>query len=287
MKTSELLKSRELVPATNLPQNASNSRSYTISPGAIDFFQPKNANGENVPSIFPLLPRFAVQVNNVDAEEAGEAVFKERAFKRLPLGLDLTDPTLPASFLQDLSRAVGVSLCDGNFPDPVDADGDGVDDVYVEGNADCLFPRVANNNPGLKGLRFESSKVPEEFTQGMLEGDVDVGLGSVLRVKAGGQVALTPVWDAGVVERYQVISFDIEKSELVILNRVEDMACSWYATHGSVSAGLTSLQFNDDRLGVLWTLPTEIESGQRDSLVLVVLDQRGGTAVAEVTVVYE
>lgn len=259
---------------------------YSITPGAIDFFQPKNANGENVPSIFPLLPRFAIDVDNVSAEQAGEAVFHERAFKRLPLALDLTDPSLPASFLQDLARGVGIALCDGGFPDPVDDDGDGVDDVYVEEEAPCLFPRVPNQNPIFKGFRFESTKLPEELTQGMLEGDPDVGPGSVVRVAPGTQLALTPMWEAGIVERYQVISFDIEESRLTILNRVEDIACTWYSTHGSVSSGLTSLQFDDDRLGIVWTLPADVEDGQRDSLILVALDQRGGTTVGEITVEY-
>jgi hypothetical protein len=90
----------------------------------------------------------------------------------------------------------------------------------------------------------------------------------------------------GAVERYQVLSFDIEASRITILNRVEDLACNWYSTRGPTSNTLTSLQFTRERLGVLWQLPADAVSGERDSLVLVVLDQRGGTAVAEVTVTY-
>lgn len=259
---------------------------FTITPGAIDFFQPKNANGENVPSIFPLLPRFAVDVENLSQKSEGAEVFAERAFKRLPLTLDLTDPVLPADFLGDLARGLGISLCDAPLPDPIDEDGDGVDDVFVEGLTDCLHPRVVNVNPAFKGFRLESTVIAEELTKGMLEGEPDLGLGSLVRASPGGQIAITPMWEANAVERYQVISFDIEASKLTILNRVEDMACNWYATRGRVSSGLTSLQFDDDRLGMVWSLPTDAEPGERDSVILVILDQRGGTAVGEITVEY-
>lgn len=260
---------------------------YTITPSAIDFFQPKDANGENTPTIFAITPRFAIDVENKTEKDAGADVFHERAFKRLPLGIDLTDPTLPPSFLQDLARNVGITLCDGPLPAPVDEDGDGVDDVFIEGDADCLHPRVPNQNPRVKGFRFESTKIADELTQGMLEGEPDVGLGSLVRASPGAQLALTPMWEANAVEHYQVISFDIQSSKLVILNRVEDMACNWYASRGAVSSGLTSMQFNDDRLGIVWSLPTDAKAGERDSIVLVVLDQRGGTGVAEITVEYK
>ena len=260
---------------------------YAITPGAIDFFQPKNADGENVPSIFPLLPRFAVDVENQTQKDDGAEVFAERAFKRLPLTLDLTDPVLPAEFLGDLARGLGIKLCDAPLPDPIDEDGDGVDDVFVEGLTDCLHPRVLNQNPAFKGFRLESALVAEELSSGMLEGEPDLGLGSLVRAAPGGTISITPMWEANAVERYQVISFDIEASKLTVLNRVEDMACNWYATGGTVSSGLTSLQFDNDRLGMVWTLPTDVTAGDRDSLVLVVLDQRGGTAVGEITVEYK
>ena len=102
----------------------------------------------------------------------------------------------------------------------------------------------------------------------------------------GGRVAITPLWEPGAAERYQVLSFDIDTSEVVILNRVEDLACTWYSTRGDLSGTLTSLQFNRERLGIVWQLPSDAESGEQDSLVLVVLDQRGGTTVAELHVVY-
>lgn len=272
--------------ATPVGRVGPSSFRYTLTPAAIDFFQPKDSNGQNVPSLFPINPRFAIQVENQTQKDDGAAVFKERGFKRLPLSLDLTDPTLPLSFLQDLARNVGISLCDGPIPEPVDVDDDGVDDVFIEGEAPCLHPRVPNVNPALIGFRLESTKVPDELTQGTLEGVPDLGLGSLVRASPGAQIALTPMWAEGAVERYQVVSFDIEASQLVVLNRIEDMACSWYASRGSLNSGLSSLQFSDERLGNVWTLPSDAKSGERDSLVLVVLDQRGGTTVGEVTVEY-
>lgn len=257
------------------------TKRYTITPGAIDFFQPKNAAGENVPSIFPLLPRVAIQLENQSQKEGGAEVFKERAFKRLPLALDLADPTLPRDFLADLSSGLGITLCDGPVPGP-----DVVADEDFEGTAECYAPRGPNNNPPLKGFRIETVVDEDQLTEGMLEGEPDLGLGSLVRASRGGTIALTPVWEAGAAERYQILTFDIDTSELVVKNRIEDMACTWYTSRGFISSGVTSLANTADRLGAIWTLPTDVASGDRDSLILVVLDQRGGTAVAEVTVEY-
>ncbi len=255
--------------------------SYSISPGVIDFFQPKNAAGENVPSIFPVLPRLAVEVDNETQRSEGADVFKERAFKRLPLSLDLADSSLGPDFTNQLANGLGVRLCDGPVPgeDEVPADA-------FEGKAECLHPRGANVNPGLKGFRLESTIVADELTQGVLEGEPDLGLSSLVRASAGGAIAITPVWQAGAVERYQVISFDIDSSELVVVNRVEDLACTWYSTRGNLSLTLSSLQFNNERLGIVWQLPTDAQSGEQDTLVMVALDQRGGTTVSEINVVY-
>lgn len=257
------------------------SFSYSISPGVIDFFQPKNAAGENVPSIFPVLPRLAVEVENETQRDDGAEVFKERAFKRLPLSMDLGDSSLGPDFTNQLAQGLGVTLCDGPVP--------GEDEVAAEdfeGKAECLHPRGANVNPGLKGFRLESSTIADELTQGVLEGEPDLGLTSLVRAAPGGTIAITPVWEAGAVERYQVISFDIDTSELVVLNRVEDLACTWYSTRGNLSGTLSSLQFNDERLGIVWQLPSDAASGEQDTLVMVALDQRGGTTVSELNVVY-
>jgi hypothetical protein len=124
------------------------------------------------------------------------------------------------------------------------------------------------------------------LSEGMLEGVPDLGVGSLLRASPGGTIALTPMWEAGAVERYQVISFDIAASKLTIENRVEDMACTWYVSRGFLNRGQTALEFTDDRLGTIWSLPTDAKTGERDSLVMVANDQRGGTNVVEVTVEY-
>lgn len=254
---------------------------FNVTPGVIDFFQPKNAAGENVPSIFPVLPRLAVEVENATARDDGAEVFQERAFKRLPLSLDLADPSLGPDFTATLANSLGVEICDGPVPGS-----DIVPDESFEGRAECLHPRGANVNPPLLGFRLEATDVADDLPQGYVEGEPDLGLKSLLRVSPGGRVAITPLWEPGGAERYQVISFDIDTSEVIVLNRVEDLACTWYSTRGGLSGTLTSLQFNDERLGIVWDLPTDAVSGEQDSLVLVVLDQRGGTTVAELNVVY-
>jgi hypothetical protein len=266
--------------ATPVGRTAPSTFQFTLTPGAIDFFQPKDANGQNAPSIFPLLPRFTVAVENLTARAAGEAVVAERAFKRLPLTLDLADPTLPAEFLADLGRAIGVELCGTTIP---------TDDTFVQGRAACLYGRGPNANPPLTGFVLEPTDVldvEEALATGMVELPPTLGLGSLLRADAGTAIALTPVWGPGAAERYQVLSFDIDSSKLVVENRVEDLACQWFVTRGTVARTQTALEFTRDRLGNVWTLPTDAVAGERDSLVLIALDQRGGTAVAEVTVEY-
>jgi hypothetical protein len=254
---------------------------YTITSGAIDFFQPKNAAGENVPSIFSLLPRVAFQVENITERDAGADIFKERAFKRLPLSIDLADPSLPDSFKNTLANSLGIRLCGATLPTV-----DEVSDEDFAGGADCLYSRGANVNPAAIGFRLESTTDPALLSEGMLEGVPDLGVGSLVRASPGGTIALTPMWEAGAVERYQVLSFDIASSKLTIENRVEDMACTWYSSRGFLNGGQTSLEFTDNRLGAVWTLPTDAKAGERDSIVMVANDQRGGTSVVEVTVEY-
>jgi hypothetical protein len=133
---------------------------------------------------------------------------------------------------------------------------------------------------------LESTDVGDELSEGYLEGEPDLGLRSLVRASSGGTIALTPVWGPNASERYQILSFDINTSEIIVVNRVEDLAATWYSTRGNLSATLTSLQFTNDRLGVVWQLPGDVEPGETDTLVLVVLDQRGGTTVAELNVVY-
>lgn len=247
---------------------------WSITPAVMDFFIEDDSRGNPIPSIFPLLPRLVVDSKNLSITDEAE-VQKERAYKRLPISIDLTSPDLPPSVAADLASGLGITLC----TEPV------TDEEYAEqGRASCLERRLPNNNPGLLGFKFEPNA--EELTEGMLTGVApDLGVGSLLRTDPGAAIAITPVFTPDASEQYQVISFDIEASKIIVLNRVEDLACTWYSTRGDLTDSMTALQ-QGDALGIAWQLPFEAESGERDSLVLVVLDQRGGTAVAEITVEY-
>ena len=247
---------------------------WHLTPPVIDFFINDDSRGTPIPSIFPLTPRVVVQAENLDIVEAG-AVHKERAFKRLPISIDLTSPELPPAVIEDLVQGLGITLC----AEPIS------DEEFLEqGRAACLERRLPNHNPGLLGFKLEPD--PAQLSEGYLSGGApDLGIGSLLRADPGALIAVTPVFSPDASEQYQVISFDIETSKIIVLNRVEDLANTWYSTRGDVSDSLTALQ-QGDTLGVTWRLPFDAQAGERDSMVLVVLDQRGGTAVAEITVEY-
>lgn len=250
------------------------STTWHITPSVMDFFIDDDSRGNPIPSIFPLLPRVVVEAENLSITEAGE-VKKERAFKRLPIAIDLTSPDLPPTVAADLAAGLGITLCAEPIAD---------EEFALQGRAECLERRLPNHNPGLLGFKIEPD--PEELTEGYLSGVApDLGVGSLLRADPGASIAITPVFTPDASEQYQVVSFDIEASQIILLNRVEDLACTWYSTRGNVSDSMTALQ-QGDALGVSWQLPFEAQAGERDSLVLVVLDQRGGTAVAEITVEY-
>jgi hypothetical protein len=245
---------------------------YTFSPAVIDFFIRDDDDGNPIPSIFPLLPRFVVQAENLD--QSAPEVVKERAFKRIPVVLDLTSPDLPPEVSADLARALGITLCDARIPD---------DEFIDQTRARCLERRQPNQNPPFTGFKIEPD--PLALAEGVITDAPDLAAGALLAADPGAVIALTPTFLEGAVERYQVISFDIEASQLFILNRVEDLACTWYSTRGEISDTLTALQFGKS-LGMTWTLPQSAATGERDSLYLVILDQRGGVAVGEITVVY-
>lgn len=250
------------------------STTWSITPAVMDFFIDDDQRGNPIPSIFPLTPRVVVETTNLDITDA-TAVRKERAYKRLPISIDLTSPELPPQVAADLAQGLGITLCAEPIAD---------EEFLLQGRADCLERRLPNHNPGLLGFKIEPD--PEQMAEGYLA-DVapDLGIGSLLRADPGAVITVTPVFTSDASEQYQVISFDIETSTIIVLNRVEDLACTWYSTRGDVSASLTALQ-QRDALGISWRLPFEAQTDERDSMVLVVLDQRGGTAVAEITVQY-
>jgi hypothetical protein len=278
------VKTQDEVTADELPLGRVSPavRTFTFSPAVIDFFIPDDADGNPVPSIFPELPRVVYEAKNLDVvdEDPNDdvpPVTKERAFKRIPVGLDLTSSNLPPDVAADFARAFGFELCTAPISEA---------EYEEQGRASCLERRVPNANPGLRGFFLEAD--PEDITKGLLTtNDVppDLGLGSLLIANPGDRVTVTPVFMPGSEERYQVVSFDIEASKVILLNRIEDIVCEWYSTRGDVSSTQTALQFNDG-LGVTWQLPSDAKSGEKDTMLLVVLDQRGGTAVAEITVEY-
>ena len=251
---------------------------YTVqfTPHIIDFVIPDDANGNPQPSIFPLLPRFVFEARNHDVVDQKD-VLSERAFKRMPISLDLTSPDLPPDVVANLARSLGIELCTAPIPDAV---------FDRQGRADCLLTRTANQNPTFAGFHIEpdASKLTEG-TADTAAVSVELGIGSLLRADPGAQIALTPVFAPNTVERYQVVSFDIQTSKIILLNRVEDIACNWYSTRGDIGTTLTALQLGPS-LGTTWSLPADAVSGERDSLYLVILDQRGGTALGEITVEY-
>jgi hypothetical protein len=250
---------------------------YTFSPGVIDFLIDDDANGQPIFNVFPALPRFVVEVENLDFKDKTDRPYKERAFKRLPVALDLTSPDLPPQVITDIARGLGYDVCTADN-DPLD------DEEFEQIEAACLARRVPNTNPAFIGFKLEPD--PEELTEGYLYGDTpELARGSLLNADPGAVVALTPVLTEGTVERYQVLSFNLEDSKLLLLNREEDFAFNWYSTRGDVSSEFTAIQFNT-KLGVTWQLPADAEPGERDSLYLVILDQRGGTSFGQVTVQY-
>jgi hypothetical protein len=250
---------------------------FTFSPAVIDFFIDDDAEGNPSFNVLPLLPRFVVEVESIDQKDKTDRPYKERAFKRLPVSLDLTSPDLPPEVIADLARSLGYELCTADN-NPLDAE------ELDQSEAACLARRVPNTNPAFVGFKLEPD--PEELTVGYVYGDApELGRGSLLNADPGAQVAITPVLTEGTVERYQVLSFSIEESRLLLLNREEDFAFNWFTTRGDVTNTLTALQFTN-KLGVVWTLPSDAKSGERDSLYLVILDQRGGTSFGQVTVQY-
>lgn len=248
--------------------------SFSFTPAVIDSIIPNTASGQPLPSYFPELPRFVVDVQNLSVTD----VPRETAYKRLPVALDVAHPDLPEGFLDTFAQILGVQYCEAVIPD----------DEFVEGRTDCIEPRGPNENPDLLGFDLDAD---DELSALEAEGirfaeTSDLGRESLLRVPRGGQVHLTPVFPPGDRQHYQVLGFEVESSELFIENRWEDYVVSWYTTRGGLSKALSDVQ-TGDRLGVTWQLPSQnIEAGERDTLIGVVRDQRGGTTVGQVVVEY-
>jgi hypothetical protein len=249
--------------------------------GAIDALIPDN-RGQPIPQFFPLNPRIGMTIVNESIppleEDGDRAVFREIAFKRVPVGLNFGDPTLPPEVRGIFGQILGVEFCAEPIPE----------EDYVDGElAECFDPRPANQNPDFIGLQI----VPEgeAFPEGLLEDEpLDLApRGARLSVAAGATLSVNPVFAAGVRERYQVMKFLVEESTLEIENRLEDLVVTWYSTRGDLADPQRDLLF-ERHLGQTWTFPDPavVEPGDEDTLVGVVRDQRGGTSFTTLTVVY-
>ena len=227
-------------------------------------------------SIFSELPRFVIDVDNPNRPPVNH----ERAYKRIPLSVNLADPSLPAELQSALLDLLGVKLCD-EVP---------TDENFVEGRTDCYLPREQNHNPAFVGFNFwdpdEIDALPddEQPPPVTFADQATLGPRSLLAVDPGAAVRVVPVFREGSVERYQILSFNIEDQTLFFENRREDFACSWSATGGQVPS-LTSNQFGRS-LEVEWITDETAQPGDRDALVLVTRDQRGGVAVGQITIEY-
>ncbi|MFZ9887856.1 MAG: hypothetical protein ACO3JL_10165 [Myxococcota bacterium] len=249
-------------------------QSYRFTPAVIDSFIPKTESGAPIPSFFPELPRVVIDVQNPGAAD----VTRETGYKRIPVGFDVAHPDLPDGFLDTFGQALGIRFCDAVIPD----------ELFSEGPTDCVEPRGPNQNPTLVGFDLDrDDELPLIDNEGVRFADVsDLGPRSLLRVPRGGEVHLTPVFAVGDREHYQVLKFGVETQELFLENRWEDYVVSWYSTRGDVSRDVSDVQFFG-RLGLTWQLPFDgVLPGERDTLVAIARDQRGGTAVGHIVVEY-
>ena len=137
---------------------------------------------------------------------------------------------------------------------------------------------------------------------------------------------IRPVFAPGSVEKYQVIVNDPDTEETYVEDRLEDFAVNWFVTRGSVEfrtqGWVSSIGAPGDNpiasVDGRWQLPTaselagieQVEGGlfggfgppgagpdgnddnvdvpeSRDTIVVIVKDQRGGTTVGQITVEYQ
>jgi hypothetical protein len=252
-----------------------------FTPAVIDSFIPDVVDEDSglrfpLVSFFPEWPRFIVAAQNPNIPpEIG--VDTERAFKRMPIGIDFSHPDAPPELRDVFVEILGIEFCEERIPD----------EDFAEGPWPCLEPRAPNKNPRLLGFDLDDSdNLDELFNEGMrYHTSPDLGRSSLVRAARGGRISLTPVFEPDDVERYQTLKFDIEDQTVFLENRVEDYAAEWRTTDGDVSSDQTGLQF-DRRMGITWQLPTDKDPGDRDQLMMVVRDQRGGVEWATITVEY-
>ncbi|MCP4499665.1 MAG: hypothetical protein GY822_06835 [Deltaproteobacteria bacterium] len=242
-------------------------------------------------SVFPVYPKIVVEVQNQlplidpDNPKVFEGASKERAYKRIPVSMDLADPSLPEDIRAALFGFLGFPACENTIEEDGIVDGDA---------ADCLYALQANKNPDLLGFtllqnRKEPVYHPNDPQQPIIttDGPLTLGTTSVISASRSDVIHLDPVFSAGVSEPYQVFGFDLETESLTLANRNEDIVVSWYTTGGDVSR-VTSTVLLHLTMGIDWVLPVKedqnFEAGDRVTLVAVARDQRGGVSVAQIIV---
>jgi hypothetical protein len=230
----------------------------------------------SIPSLAsPLEPRFAVSVDNHDQEAPTNL---ERGIKRIPLTYNVADPAAPAALIQTLLSSTGVTLCSAE---------EAARPAAV-GPASCYRAPVANKNPELLGFVF-SQPAGKLF----LDVTPDVGPVSVVKAAPGSTVRIDPVLTSASIENYQGFDLDIQTQKPVLENRTENIAVQWFATSGDVGAAKTAihtaaigLDKADGSLGTSFTALTSKHRGDRDTILVVVDDQRGGVAFGRIELEY-
>ena len=250
----------------------------------------------------PLLPRLVVDVRNSEVRTFAH----ERAFKRFPVGLDFQDPELPRELLAAVTGFFNATPCTSPPDDSA---------PLVEGPASCFYDRGANRNPLLTGFDLvdidaeaAARERGEQLPAVRFSDEPQYGPNPLLSVEPGATLQLRPVFAPGSMERYQAYVAAPVSGTLGLEDRLEDFVCFWYITGGSLGDddGRGNMTTSTAREGgdlmaapeagvvrtpldMTWVVqPAEaVPPGGRDTLVLVVQDQRGGVAVGQVIVEYQ
>jgi len=252
---------------------------YTFSIGPDDFFTflPKDDAGNLFPSLFPTYLIFDVKVSPTD----GPKEESERAYKRLPMYFDFANPATPPELADGAAEALGQRFC---TPE------DNIEEFVPGTNAECIYSKLANNNPDLLGFDIELSDVfPLELVTAESSNDVAYQLEDIVDVRPGDKLLINPVVTEESVEAYQVFSFDISTGEIPAINRKESLRVEYIISGGGFVDGppFGSMQFSSNgHIATIWALPNDRKKFEEDVVIAVIRDQRGGTSVSEITVRY-
>ncbi len=133
-----------------------------------------------------------------------------------------------------------------------------------------LLPRTANRNPVITGVEIARSDRPDApFAP--LATDPQ----SVLTLGPGEVVRLRPVLGPGAEERFQIVESTLHQSDLVVVERKEEVVISWFSTAGKFGAPRTTPQLTKT-LDNTFTAPAAAPEAGRLSVFVVARDQRGG-----------